>query len=329
MLTLNLSLVGFNLVQGGVSVWMLFVRRQKQGIAAALVLIPITALLVGLASISSTLIGPFFVSYFEAAFIVSEFALFTMLSHRAWQEWRAREDLRGEFDAARDVQERLVAPAVDVPGFKFQSVYRPAKHVGGDFFFARAGYKGRYQDNRDLTGGAFIVIGDVSGKGLRAALTVSAIMGALRTMPDLEPARILVALNRGLVGQLGGGFVTCCAITISADGTAVIANAGHLQPYCNGKEVTLDCGLPLGIVNDAEYTERTLELAPTDQLTLITDGVLEARIEATGELFGFDRTAALSTKAAEDIARAAQQFGQEDDITVLTLQFAPAEVAHA
>jgi len=329
LLILNLSLVVFNLVQGGVSLWMLFVKRQRRGIAAALVLIPITALLLGLGSFQNTTIGPISLNVFEVAFFVSEFATFTMLSHRAWREWRAREELRGEFDAAREVQERMVPPALDIPGFAIQSAYRPAKHVGGDFFFVRAGHKGTYQDNRDLAGGAFIVIGDVSGKGLRAALTVSAIMGALRTMPDLEPSRILTALNRGLTGQLGGGFVTCCAITISADGVAKIANAGHLQPYCNGKEMTVDCGLPLGILPFAEFTETRVTLTPSDCLTLLTDGVLEARNPASGELFGFDRTAANSKESAERVAQLAQAFGQEDDITVLTLTFAPVEVAHA
>ena len=319
LLSLNVSLVVFNLVQGGVSLWMLFVRRQRQAMAAALVLIPITAILLGVGSFSSTTIGPISLNFFEVAFFVSEIALFTMLSHRAWREWRAREELRSEFDAAREVQERLVPPALDIPGFAVQSAYRPARDVGGDFFFVRAGHNGAYQDNRNLAGGAFVVVGDVSGKGLRAALTVSAIMGALRTMPDLEPSRILVALNRGLIGQLGGGFVTCLAITISADGVAAIANAGHLQPYCNGREITLDSGLPLGILPSAEFTETRVRLAPADCLTLITDGVLEARNSASGELFGFDRAAAISKESAENVARVAQAFGQEDDITVLTL----------
>ena len=132
-----------------------------------------------------------------------------------------------------------------------------------------------------------------------------------------------------MTGQLGGGFVTCCAITISAQGVAKIANAGHLQPYCNGKEMTLDCGLPLGILPGAEFTETSVRLAPTDCLTLITDGVLEARNPASGELFGFDRTAAISKESAERVAQLAQAFGQEDDITVLTLTFASAEVLHA
>jgi serine/threonine protein phosphatase PrpC len=88
-----------------------------------------------------------------------------------------------------------------------------------------------------------------------------------------------------------------------------------------------DNGLPLGIAPDSQYTETTLRLAPGETLTFLSDGVVEAR-NARGELFGFERAAAISGESAESIAQAAQQFGQEDDITVLTLSLAPAEVSH-
>lgn len=314
MAVLPIALQAFNILTIGANLWVLLVLRRNRLIAVTMMLVPVASLISGFKF--TTRGGTYF---FDLAFLLSGILLSAVLAWQAWKEWRAREELRAEFDAAREVQERLVAPAVDLPGFEIQSAYRPARDVGGDFFFVREGNKGAYQDNRDLAGGAFVVIGDVSGKGLRAALTVSAIMGALRTMPDLEPARILAALNRGLTGQLGGGFVTCCAISISADGTAVIANAGHLQPYCNGQEVVLDCGLPLGIVSSSEYRETTIRIAPADRLTLITDGVLEATSPTSGELFGFDRAAAISSESAERVAQAAQAFGQEDDITVLTL----------
>ncbi len=77
------------------------------------------------------------------------------------------------------------------------------------------------------------------------------------------------------------------------------------------------------------YAETKLQLAPGDSLTLLTNGVVEATNPITRELFGFDRTAAISTQSAENIATAAQRFGQEDDITVLTLTFAPVEVLRA
>jgi serine phosphatase RsbU (regulator of sigma subunit) len=80
----------------------------------------------------------------------------------------------------------------------------------------------------------------------------------------------------------------------------------------------LEHGLPLGLSASAVYTESTVQLAEDEQLTLMTDGVVEARSKS-GELFGFDRTLAIAADSAESIAHAAQQFGQEDDITVLTL----------
>jgi hypothetical protein len=324
MAVLPIGLKAFDILTIGANLWALFVLRRNRLIAITLMLIPLASLISGFKF--TTRGGN---EFFDLAFLVSGILLSAVLAWQAWREWRAREDLRAEFDAAREVQERMVAPATDLPGFTIQSAYRPAKDVGGDFFYVRPGNKGAYQDNRDLTGGVFAVVGDVSGKGLRAALTVSAIMGALRTMPDLEPARILAALNRGLAGQLGGGFVTCCALTIAADGTAILANAGHIPPYRNGQEINVDGGLPLGLAPDLTFPETTIALVPTDRLTLVTDGILEATNPTTKELFGFDRTAAISTQSAEQIAKAAQQHGQEDDITVLTLTFAPAEVLYA
>jgi serine phosphatase RsbU (regulator of sigma subunit) len=81
-------------------------------------------------------------------------------------------------------------------------------------------------------------------------------------------------------------------------------------------------------VPEAVYTETREQLVPGDALTFLSDGVVEAR-NATGELFGFDRAQEISGQPAAQIAEAAAQFGQEDDITVLTLTFANAEVLHA
>ena len=80
------------------------------------------------------MIGPFKVPYFDLTFFLCELALFIMLGRRAWTAWRARDELRVEFEAAREVQQQLVVPARDVPGYKIESVYAPAKQVGGDFF---------------------------------------------------------------------------------------------------------------------------------------------------------------------------------------------------
>ncbi len=189
--------------------------------------------------------------------------------------------------------------------------------MGGDFYQVRA-----CQDRSLL-----IAVGDVSGKGLPAALSVSAIVGALRALPELAPGLLLAALNRGLSGNLQGGFVTCCALRVAQDGSVTLANAGHIPPYCNGREIELESGLPLGLLPGAEYSETQLQLNPGDRLMLLSDGVVEAR-DSAGELFGFERTRAISGQPADVIATAARQFGQEDDITVLTLSFAEEKTKH-
>ena len=234
-------------------------------------------------------------------------AISTVMFFRFTRVNREQAQAEAELDAARQVQQQLVTAPPAVPGFKIESAYLPAQQVGGDFFRVRVD-----------DGGVLIVIGDMSGKGLGAAMIVSVVVGALRAMPVLSPAMILAALNRGLSESLQGGFVTCLALRVASDGVATLANAGHLAPYINGREIELESGLPLGIAAGAEFEETILRLAAGDTLTLMTDGVVEARNPA-GELFGFERTAAISTEPAQEIAREALQFGQEDDITVLTL----------
>jgi hypothetical protein len=216
-----------------------------------------------------------------------------------------------ELDAARDIQKRLVPQSIPtITGCRIETAYLPAQEVGGDFYQILAQPDGR----------VIIAIGDVSGKGLKAAMTGVLVIGALRTLAaeDLGPAKILMRLNAELVRTSDGGFVTCFCAALEPGGTLRIANAGHLAPYRNGEECALDSGLPLGVVDAAEYTETTLQLGPGDTLTFLSDGVVEAQ-SATGELFGFDRTRVISQRSAEQIAVEAQRFGQQDDITVLTL----------
>lgn len=235
------------------------------------------------------------------------------------RDQREKERLAGELDAGRAVQQVLLgAEPPRNPTLRVESVYRPASEVGGDFFQALPASHG----------GVLLILGDVSGKGLRAAMTVSTILGALQIIASAAPAEVLRALNRALSGKLQGGLVTCCIAQIAPDGVVRAASAGHLLPYRNGQEVEIETGLPLGVIAEADYLETTFQLAPGDQLTLLSDGVVEAQ-SPTGELFGFDRTRDISAQSAEAIAKAAQRFGQEDDITVLTLTFAPAELLGA
>ncbi|MGD0910561.1 MAG: SpoIIE family protein phosphatase [Terracidiphilus sp.] len=216
-----------------------------------------------------------------------------------------------EYRNARAVQQVLIPDEIPaIPGFKIQSVYKPFGEVGGDFF----------QILPLKNGGLLAVIGDVSGKGMPAAMTVSLLVGTVRTLAHFveSPGEILAAMNLRMLGRSQGGFTTCLVLRVNADGAMTIANAGHIGPYHEGRELPLENGLPLGLAADTTYSESTFELAEGGQLTLITDGVVEAR-DTSGSLFGFERTAALSVESAESVATAAQQFGQDDDITVLTV----------
>jgi serine phosphatase RsbU (regulator of sigma subunit) len=167
------------------------------------------------------------------------------------------------------------------------------------------------------------MIGDVSGKGMPAAMTVSLLVGTFRTLAHYtqSPAEILAAMNQRMLARSSGGFTTCLVLTVSAAGRLTAANAGHIAPYVNGIELDLINGLPLGLSAHEPYVESVFPLAAGEQLTLMTDGVVEARA-TNGELLGFERVKALATHSAESIVRAAQNYGQDDDITVLTLQLA-------
>ena len=159
-------------------------------------------------------------------------------------------------------------------------------------------------------------------------MLVSAIIGALDTLHDAAPPMVLRSLNDLLLARQQGGFATYLCAVVSPAGEVRIANAGHLAPYRNGSEVAVESGLPLGLAARIGYAEVPLRLNAWDTLTFLSDGVVEAR-NASSELFGFERARAISTGSAEQIAQAARAFGQDDDITVLTLQYASAKVLRA
>jgi Stage II sporulation protein E (SpoIIE) len=237
------------------------------------------------------------------------------------EERLQKQILDQEMEQARELQQHVLIPEPAQAGcFLVKTAYHPALTVGGDFF----------QTIHQPDGSLLLVVGDVSGKGMAAAMLVAVLVGSIRTRAEetSSPAALLVTLNQRLLGRAGGHFATCIAAHLLPDGTVTLANAGHLPPYRNGQELEIDSGLPLGVTAQCEYVEAGIRLAPGETLTFLTDGVPEAQNPAR-ELFGFDRTRQISTQSAEAIASTAQQFGQEDDITVLTLQFAPAEVLHA
>jgi hypothetical protein len=264
------------------------------------------------ALLSRPLHWPFPISTFGVLGDLEMFAVLAILVLSYTRSRRDEERLESELEAARAVQKVLIPDEVPrIPGFLVQTVYRPASQVGGDFF----------QIIPLAAGGALIAVGDVSGKGMPAAMTVSLLVGTFRTLAHYtqSPAEILRAMNQRMLARSQGGFTTCLVLRLDGDGTLTMANAGHIAPYVGGLETAVENGLPLGLSAEGAYSETAIRLKGTQSLTVLTDGVVEAR-NARGELFGFDRTAAISAEPAEEIARRAQQFGQEDDITVLSLR---------
>ena len=259
--------------------------------------------------------APFGITIFigQVANLVSASAISLLMLRRLQLSVRLQKERALDLKQAQEMQRMLIPETLlYLPGFRLSSAYRPALDVGGDFFqiIPREG------------GAIEIVMGDVSGKGLKAAMAVSLIMGSVRILADqcLGPADFLYQLNRRLIGRLQGGFATCIAVWVQPNGTCTIAGAGHPSPYVNDREIDISGALPLGIRVDGFYDEKEFTLREGDCLTLYTDGLPEAR-DASGELFGFQRLKGLiagkpTPQEAADIAR---NFGQHDDVTILTL----------
>jgi hypothetical protein len=228
-----------------------------------------------------------------------------------------------EIEAARSVQAMLIPTQLPSNrNFMLESAYFPVNGVGGDFFQVLP-----LQD-----GSMLIVVGDVSGKGLQAAMNASTLVGALRNELSHDPATILNHLNHVLLGAASGmgaghgsktvlSFATCLCARIYPDGTMTIANAGHLSPYRDGREMVLAADLPLGVIGNIRYEQADFQLDVGDRLIFLSDGVVEAT-NAHGELYGFERTQQVSNESARYIAQTARHFGQNDDITVVSLYFA-------
>ena len=268
---------------------------------------------------NSITLGPFEIQPFDLGDLLFVLAIGAVMFFRFTRVRREQARSAAELQAAREIQQYLIPERLPAtPGLCIRSVYQPSREVGGDFFQV-------LPDPRD--GSTLIVIGDVAGKGLQAGMLAALIVGAIRTAFKFtsDPGRILELLNERLQGR---GLVTCLAMRIDRDGKAELANAGQIPPYLNGKELALDGALPLGALPDASFPTTRIRIVEGQSMLLVSDGVVEAR-NAAGELFGFERTAAISGKSAEQIAHAAEDFGQEDDITVLTLTLAAVEALHA
>lgn len=311
----------------------LLFRGLRQGNRDARVILPVTAVVsianywnfvrnsggilhlpFHIADLPAAQIGSYGMNFWEMYWAIYDVTILLFLVLRTIGIAREGARAAAEVEAARAVQQMLVPQEVPaIPGFSLASVYRPAGEVGGDFF----------QIVPTSSGGALAVIGDASGKGMPAAMTVSLLVGTFRTLAHYteSPAEILAAMNTRMLARSHGGFTTCLVLRADPDGTLTIANAGHIAPYLAGMELALENGLPLGLAAESNYVESTFQLADGQQLTLVTDGVVEAR-DKSGALFGFERTASLSSQSAQAITQAAQAFGQEDDITALALALA-------
>ena len=255
---------------------------------------------------------PFPITLTQAGDLLFLAAVLAILLRRFTRSRTEEERYASEFSAARTVQHYLIPDHLPrTPGLAICCEYRPAREVGGDFFQVipcRA------------DGSTLVVIGDVEGKGMHAGMLAALIVGAIRTAAGFttDPARILNLLNDGLLGR---GIATCLAVRIDAQGEASAANAGHPAPYLNGHEIAMEGALPLGILRHTEFEVTRWHMAEGDVLLALTDGVTEAQ-DAHGRLFGFAGVDALLSQHATAglLADTAQQFGHQDDITVLSVQ---------
>jgi hypothetical protein len=226
---------------------------------------------------------------------------------------RKQQAMEQDVKQAREVQQVLIPEELPrIAGLTIESEYRPAREVGGDFFQIIP---------HSTDGSVLIVVGDVTGKGLQAGMLVALIVGAIRAEAahSNDPLTALNALNQRLCGR-GQAHATGLALRVGLDGAVTLANAGHLPPYLNGKELPMEGALPLGMSPTARFSLMHFQMAPGDKLLLMSDGVVEAQ-DKDGHLFGFDRVNNLLQQpiTAAEIAATAQDFGQQDDILVLRI----------
>ncbi len=234
-----------------------------------------------------------------------------------------REQLRREAEEARAVQQSLFVKAVPlVCGFAFETAWNPAGSVAGDWF-----------DLIDLgnerTG---IVLADVSGKGMPAALLMSSTRAILRSLAKLDPSpgRTLMQLNQLLMEDFPTGkFVTMIYAVLDAQSREItIASAGHLRPLLiNGKcsFLDIDTGMPLGL-GTTSYPEYKVTLPPGTQLLFYTDGITEA-MDHNDEEYGVDRLvehflqpSACVEGLIEDVRKHSHHSNHTDDATAVLIR---------
>ena len=244
-------------------------------------------------------------------------------ARRFGHERSERERMQQESAEARAIQQALfLKPVPLIPGFAFETAWHPAGAVAGDWF-----------DFIDLGNNHYgIALGDVSGKGLSAALLMSATRAILRSIAPLYslPADTLEHLNRTLVEDFPTGkFVTMVYGVLDVDTRRLtLASAGHLHPllinhHCSFLE--LETGLPLGL-GASSYLQCTVTLGPGTQLLLYTDGITEA-MDSAHEEYGaarlfehFLQPEATVDGLISDVQRFSAGADQSDDATAVLIR---------
>lgn len=243
------------------------------------------------------------------------------------------ERIRRELELARQVQRQLLPPdRSDLGGLNLDVIYRPAMEIGGDFY-----------DTVPLAGGGrAILLADIMGHGIQAALSTTLVKFALAAMggQELGPDDLLVGMNRILrQGLPSSCFVAAMAVTVEKDNRICrVANAGLPHPYVLRRntdrlEAVAVNGMLLGFADEDLYQTdpaRTVELDRGDCLLLFTDGLTEAA-DADGVMFGEenllraireDRVRSCRNML-EDLVDRVLTFGDEedrDDITLLSIE---------
>jgi serine phosphatase RsbU (regulator of sigma subunit)/anti-sigma regulatory factor (Ser/Thr protein kinase) len=203
-------------------------------------------------------------------------------------EARDRERIEQELQVAQLIQQQFLPKTLpDLPTWSLSAFYRPARTVGGDFY-----------DFIPLTDGRVMVVtGDVTDKGVPAALVMASTHALLRDNGTrLEsPSEVLARVNDLLCEDIPAHmFVTCLAMVLDPPtGRVELANAGHNLPYVRQTDGTVRelraTGMPLGLMPGMTYEQTSATIAPGEQLLLYSDGLVEQH-DAAGEMFGFDRT---------------------------------------
>jgi serine phosphatase RsbU (regulator of sigma subunit)/anti-sigma regulatory factor (Ser/Thr protein kinase) len=239
-----------------------------------------------------------------------------------------RERFEQELEVARLIQQNFLPKELpELPGWQIAAYYRPAREVGGDFYDVIPLPDGRVG----------FVVGDVTDKGVPAALVMSATRSLLRASAQrlIEPGEVLERLNEQLCPDMPEKmFVTCLyGVLDPGNGHLRFANAGHDLPYVKTAQGVVELrarGMPLGLMPGMSYEEKETTLEPGDSVLLHSDGIVEAH-DPQRDMFGFPRlkeTVADAPGGQQLIDRVLKDLEdfigpdaeQEDDITMVTLE---------